>query len=173
MSIPPNQTLYISGINTKIKKQEIRRSLHMLCTRFGVVWDVIATRAPNMRGQAFVVFETVEQATSAMRQLQGFNFFDSELRVQYAKTKSDIVAKFDNTYGDKLLKRKMEEGLLYLLFSSSIETKLNPVKRFKAEMSNMSNKLLITNLPVQVDYATIHKLLSSFYFILFFTHLKI
>jgi len=42
------------------------------------------------------------------------------------------------------------------------ETKLNPVKRFKAEMSNMSNKLLITNLPVQVDYATIHKLLSSY-----------
>lgn len=83
----------------------------MLCSRFGVVWDVVATRAPKMRGQAFVVFETVDQATSALRQLQGFKFFDTEIRIEYAKTKSDIVAKSDDTYSEKLIKRKQEQGI--------------------------------------------------------------
>ncbi|EMR67458.1 putative u2 small nuclear ribonucleoprotein b protein [Eutypa lata UCREL1] len=51
-----------------------------------------------MRGQAHVVFRDVQAATQAMRALEGFEFLGRELRIQYAKSKSDMIAKLDGTY---------------------------------------------------------------------------
>ncbi|CAM9354876.1 unnamed protein product [Chrysoparadoxa australica] len=46
-----------------------------------------------MRGQAWVVFDTLNAATSALKQAQSFLFFDKPLVVEFAKEKSDIIAK--------------------------------------------------------------------------------
>lgn len=46
-----------------------------------------------MRGQAFVIFKEVSSATNALRSMQGFPFYDKPMRIQYAKTDSDIIAK--------------------------------------------------------------------------------
>jgi len=51
-----------------------------------------------MRGQAFVVFRDTNAAAQAMRSLQGFEFFGKEMNIQYAKGKSDTIAKLDGTY---------------------------------------------------------------------------
>lgn len=48
--------------------------------------------------QAWVVFEDVAAATNALRQMQGFPFYDKPMRVAFGKTKSDVVAKRDGTY---------------------------------------------------------------------------
>lgn len=62
--------------------------------------DVIATRADGMRGQAFVAFGDIQSATSALRALEGFGFYDKPLvrtrgalhadaqSIDYARTKS-------------------------------------------------------------------------------------
>ncbi|RDW63949.1 hypothetical protein BP5796_10451 [Coleophoma crateriformis] len=51
-----------------------------------------------MRGQAHIVFRDVQTATQAMRSLQGFEFFGMNMQIQYAKSKSDTIAKLDGTF---------------------------------------------------------------------------
>lgn len=55
--------------------------------------DVVATRAQGMRGQAFIVFETIQTATSALRGLTGFTFYGKPLVISYATGKSRAVLK--------------------------------------------------------------------------------
>jgi len=104
---PPNQTIYLRNINEKIKKEELKKSLYALCAQYGQILDVVALKTVKMRGQAFVVFKDLSSATNALRQLQGFNFYDKPLEVQYAKHKSFVIAKEDGTFND--VKRKRDE----------------------------------------------------------------
>ncbi|KAF5446623.1 U2 small nuclear ribonucleoprotein B'' 2-like [Juglans microcarpa x Juglans regia] len=104
--IPPNQTIYIKNLNEKVKKEELKRSLYALFSQYGRIMDVVALKTPKLRGQAWVVFMEVTAASNAVRQMQNFPFYDKPMRIQYAKTKSDCVAKEDGSY-DK--KKKLEE----------------------------------------------------------------
>ena len=91
----------------------------MLFSTYGPVLDVVALKTMKMRGQAHVVFRDVQTSAQAMRSLQGFEFFGKEMvrprssdpisrgdlthfrwpqKIEYAKTKSDYVAKLDGTY---------------------------------------------------------------------------
>ena len=66
--------------------------------QFGKILDIVASRATKLRGQAWVVFEDTASATNAMRQMQGFPFYEKPLKIAYAKEKSDLVAKKDGSY---------------------------------------------------------------------------
>ncbi|GLT65769.1 hypothetical protein SLA2020_381810 [Shorea laevis] len=104
--IPPNQTIYIKNLNEKVKKEELKRSLYSLFSQYGRILDVVSLKTPKLRGQAWVVFTEVTAASNAVRQMQNFPFYDKPMRIQYAKTKSDCIAKEDGSY-DK--KKKQEE----------------------------------------------------------------
>lgn len=104
--IPPNQTVYIKNLNEKVKKEELKRALYALFSQYGRIMDVVALKTPKLRGQAWVVFMEVTAASNAVRQMQNFPFYDKPMRIQYAKTKSDCIAKEDGSY-DK--KKKQEE----------------------------------------------------------------
>lgn len=78
-SLPPNQTLYLRGLNEKVPKKQLRTLLYCLFTQFGSVLDVVALKTLKMRGQAFIVFGRIEEATAAMRSLEGFPFLDRPL----------------------------------------------------------------------------------------------
>ncbi|AXA49966.1 U2 small nuclear ribonucleoprotein B'' [Malassezia restricta] len=84
----PNTSLYIKNINTKVKKPELRRQLYSLFGSYGKVLDVVATRADGMRGQAFIVFRDLQSATAALRALDGFEFYEKPLVLEYARTRS-------------------------------------------------------------------------------------
>merc|ERR1719343_1130977 len=61
------------------------------------------------RGQAWIVFKEVASATNSLKSLQGFPFYNKPMRINYAKTKSDAVAKADGTYVErpkKIVKRE-------------------------------------------------------------------
>ncbi|KAL8525811.1 hypothetical protein ACS0TY_015162 [Phlomoides rotata] len=103
--IPPNQTIYIKNINEKVKK-ELKRSLYTLFSQYGRIVDIVALKTSKLRGQAWVVFSEVPAASNAVRQMQNFPFYDKPLRIQYAKAKSDCIAKAEGTY-DK--KKKQDE----------------------------------------------------------------
>uniref|UniRef100_A0A8C5S3W0 Small nuclear ribonucleoprotein polypeptide B2 n=1 Tax=Laticauda laticaudata TaxID=8630 RepID=A0A8C5S3W0_LATLA len=101
MDIRPNHTLYINNVNDKIKKEELKRSLYALFSQFGHVMDIVALKTMKMRGQAFIIFKELGSATNALRQLQGFPFYGKPMRIQYAKTDSEVISKMRGTFADK------------------------------------------------------------------------
>jgi len=107
--VGPNQTIYINNINEKIKKEELRKSLYAMFSQFGTVLDVVALKTLRMRGQAFVVFKDILSATNAMRAMQLFPFYDKQMKIQFAKTRSDVIAKLNGTFIPKE-KRKVDES---------------------------------------------------------------
>ncbi|KAI9681551.1 MAG: U2 snRNP complex subunit msl1 [Trizodia sp. TS-e1964] len=98
ISIPPNQTLYCGNLDTKLQKEDLRRSLYNLFSTYGPVLDVVALKTMKMRGHAHIVFRDINTSTQAMRSLQGYTFFGREMRISYAKTKSDAISKLDGTF---------------------------------------------------------------------------
>lgn len=107
--VPPNMTVYINNLNEKIKIDQLKKSLRAVFSQFGKILDVLAFKTLKHKGQAWVVFEDVSSATSAIRQMQGFPFYDKEMRIQYAKTKSDIIAKADGTFVPREKRKRHEE----------------------------------------------------------------
>ncbi|KAK9324110.1 hypothetical protein V1517DRAFT_318779 [Lipomyces orientalis] len=94
----PSQTLYVNNLNDKIRKQELRLCLYTFFSTYGRVIDVVAVKTKKMRGQAHIVFSDVPSATQALRSLQGVIFLGKELHIEFAKSKSNSVAKLDGTY---------------------------------------------------------------------------
>ncbi|XP_071510396.1 U1 small nuclear ribonucleoprotein A-like [Diadema setosum] len=94
----PNHTIYINNLNEKIKKDELKKSLYAIFSQFGQIMDIVALKTLKMRGQAFVIFRDITSATNALRSMQGFPFYDKPMRIQFAKTKSDAIAKMQGTY---------------------------------------------------------------------------
>ncbi|MQL69136.1 hypothetical protein Taro_001388 [Colocasia esculenta] len=107
--IPPNKTIYIKNLNEKVKKEELKRSLYALFSQYGRILDIVALKTEKLRGQAWVVFSEVTAASAAVRQMQNFPFYDKPMRIQYAKTKSDCIAKEEGTYTPREKRKKQEE----------------------------------------------------------------
>ncbi|KAK2510670.1 hypothetical protein Q9233_017535, partial [Columba guinea] len=84
---------------------ELKKSLYAIFSQFGQILDILVSRGLRMRGQAFVIFKELSSATSALRSMQGFPFYDKPMRIQYAKTDSDIVAKMKGTFVERDRKR--------------------------------------------------------------------
>lgn len=101
MDTPPSQTIYVSNIFDKIGKVELKKMLHCLFSQFGRILDIVCVKSKALRGQAWVVFGDVASATNAMSNLQGFPFYDKPMRIQYAKGKSDVVAKREGSFPQK------------------------------------------------------------------------
>lgn len=64
----------------------------MLFATYGRVIQIVALKTSKMRGQAHVVFTDTDSAADALRSLQGTMFFDKPLQIEYAKSKSRVVA---------------------------------------------------------------------------------
>ncbi|KAJ2491022.1 U2 small nuclear ribonucleoprotein B'' [Coemansia sp. RSA 2050] len=97
-SIPPNQTIYFRNLNDKIQKEVLKQTLYSLCVPYGRVLDIVALKTTKMRGQAFIVFGDIAASTAALRQLNGRHLFGRAMRVEYALSKSDVVAQSDGTF---------------------------------------------------------------------------
>ena len=48
-------------------------------SQFGKILEVLAFKTLKHKGQAWVVFEEVSSATNAIRQMQGFPFYDKPM----------------------------------------------------------------------------------------------
>ncbi|KAK0657323.1 U2 small nuclear ribonucleoprotein B'-like protein [Cercophora newfieldiana] len=99
VSVPPNQTLYVTNLpSAKIQKEDLRTALYMIFSTYGPVLDVVALKTMAMRGQAHIVYRDIQTATQAMRSLDGFEFFGRPMKIMYAKSKSNAIAKLDGTF---------------------------------------------------------------------------
>ncbi|MCJ1347539.1 U2 snRNP complex subunit msl1 [Peltigera leucophlebia] len=121
----PNQTLYCTNLPEKLQKPDLKLSLYTLFSTYGPVLDVVAVKTPKMRGQAHVVFRDIQASTQAMRALQDFDFFGKEMKIQYAKGKSDTIAKLDGTYkmpavvATEVATTELQQSIFNLTASSS------------------------------------------------------
>jgi len=96
--VPPNQTIYVSNLPEKLKKEDLKKALYAVFGQFGRILDIVALKTFRLRGQAWIVFADVTSATNALRAMQAFPFFEKPMRLQYAVGKSDAVAKLDGSY---------------------------------------------------------------------------
>ncbi|CAK6981487.1 U2 small nuclear ribonucleoprotein B'' [Scomber scombrus] len=167
MDIRPNHTIYINNINDKVKKEELKRSLYALFSQFGQVVEIVAMKTMKMRGQSFVVFKELAAATNALRQLQGFPFYNKPMRIQYAKTDSEVIAKVKGTYGDKEKKKKdKKKGLepLTSLTKKPAAGSAVPVHSPAAQVpDNPPNYILfLNNLPEETNEMMLSMLFNQF-----------
>lgn len=110
MDTKPNNTIYINNLNEKIKKEELKKSLYAIFSQFGQIVDIVAKKTLKMRGQAFVIFNDVTSASSALRSMQGFPFYEKPMRIQYAKSQSDVISKRHGTFVERSKQEPKEPG---------------------------------------------------------------
>lgn len=101
MDVQPNNTIYVNNLNEKVKMEDLKKSLYAIFSQFGQILDIKASKSLKMRGQAFVIFKDVNGATNALRSMQGFPFYDKQMRLAYAKTDSDVIAKLKGTFVER------------------------------------------------------------------------
>lgn len=101
MDIRPSHTIYINNLNEKVKKEELKKSLYAIFSQFGQILDIVAMKTLKMRGQAFVIFKEIASATNALRTMQGFPFYDKQMRIAYAKSESDVISKAKGTWEER------------------------------------------------------------------------
>jgi len=109
LDIRPNNTIYINNLNEKIKKEELKKSLFAIFSQFGQILEIIALKTLKMRGQAFVVFQEIQSATTALRAMQGFPFYEKPMKINYSKTDSDVIAKIKGTFKERPMKKKDDD----------------------------------------------------------------
>lgn len=100
-NLPPNQTLYVNNLNDKVNAETLKKSLREVFAAFGGIMDIIAMKSLKRRGQAWIIFKECSSATNALRSLQGFPFYNKPMRIAFAKTKSDAVARADGSYVER------------------------------------------------------------------------
>lgn len=88
---------------------ELKTSLHACFSQFGEILDIIAIKTVKMRGQAFIIFKDITSATNAFQSMQGFPFYDRPMRIAYARTESDVIARIKGTYVERPKSNRSEE----------------------------------------------------------------
>lgn len=59
--------------------------------------DLVAKKNLKAKGQAFIVFDDIEAAERAIKEVQGFELFDKPMLLDFAKTKSDATVQREGT----------------------------------------------------------------------------
>ncbi|KAJ3015896.1 hypothetical protein HKX48_004309, partial [Thoreauomyces humboldtii] len=97
-SIPPSVTLYLKNLDDRTNKDVLKKTIYYLFSQHGQIADVVVMSSKRERGQAWVVFKEITDATTAMRSLQGFPLFEKSMTITYGKTKSNAVKMREGAY---------------------------------------------------------------------------
>ncbi|KAG5356103.1 U1 small nuclear ribonucleoprotein usp102 [Yarrowia sp. B02] len=174
-TIAPCETIYIRNINEKIKIPTLKSTLKELCKPYGNVIDVVAHGNLRLRGQAFVVFDSIDSAESAISALNSTKLDDlkgSVVQVTYAKSASDAtVSKKGEKELDSHVRARVAQKELKQLSdtnkrraepSRAAET---PAKKAKVASETTYNPvhkiLLLQNLPKSASQDTVAALFSE------------
>ncbi|TVY87488.1 U1 small nuclear ribonucleoprotein [Lachnellula willkommii] len=97
---PPSATVYARNLEERIQATQLIESLRELFSEYGTIIDIVAKTNLKAKGQAFIVFDTVEGAQKAIDEVQGFELFGKEMQLAFAKTRSDATVKRQGTEED-------------------------------------------------------------------------
>ncbi|KAF8761353.1 catalytic domain of ctd-like phosphatase [Rhizoctonia solani] len=176
----PNKTLYIKNLNDQVKKDELKSQLYALFTPYGRIVDVVAIKNPKMRGQAFVVFQDLAGATAAMRAWDGELFYDKEMKIEYAKTRSHATRRIEEPGWDPLaeakakalglgsrLKKEARQGDGEAMdMDDDQSSNPNPQQNSSVPSTysavTISSRLLCTNIPAETSQEILQKLFQQY-----------
>ncbi|GJQ12502.1 hypothetical protein GpartN1_g4293.t1 [Galdieria partita] len=166
VDVPPNQTIYVRNLEEKVKKQELRQSLYEAFSQFGRIVDVVALKTARMRGQAFIAFEDIASATNALRGLQGFLFYNKPMVIQYAKTKSDKIAKLDGTFVPRS-ERKPDQDTSVTQKTDSLKRKRTSTPVLSKDLNNVqvgepNHVLFVAGIPQDCSVQQLESLFVQF-----------
>jgi len=90
---PPNATVYVRNFNERVKIPLLEKTIREIFGEFGNIIDIVAKKNLKAKGQAFVVYESEEDAQDAIDTLQGFDLFNDgrKLVLAFAKSRSDAT----------------------------------------------------------------------------------
>ena len=88
----PKRTVYVHNLNEKIKLTELKQSLYGVMSQFGAILEVKCRKSLKTRGQAWIAFQEVASAATAVKNLEGFTFYDKAMKLSFAMHDGDAVA---------------------------------------------------------------------------------
>ncbi|KAM3129521.1 hypothetical protein pb186bvf_018356 [Paramecium bursaria] len=177
--LPQNQTLYVNRLNEKIQIEDMRQTLYALFSQYGSVIDVVTKKNIKMRGQAFVIMESLEEAQMAQQQLNNYQLYDKVMKVNFAKEKSDYISKKEGTYierdklpmSDKIkehkkrIQERQQKQQLNQRQQKEVPTISIPLgfRETKPKFGNQPNKTLFVEGLLQVDFGNLEQHFRNFY----------
>jgi RNA recognition motif-containing protein len=82
-------------------------------SEYGHVIDLVAKRNLKAKGQAFIVFDSLEAAETAIKEVQGFELFDKPMVLDFARSRSDATVRLqgnDEEFEAHKRRRLAEKG---------------------------------------------------------------
>ena len=132
--------------------------MYAIFSQFGQILDIVALKTLKMRGQAFVVFKEIPSAVAAIKSMQGFPFYDKPMRIAFARTDSDMIAKLKGTFQERPKKAPTE----------SKKAKKRAAKAEAAAQGRQGGEapanqiLFLTNLPEETNETMLSMLFNQF-----------
>ncbi|PLB42066.1 tubulin folding cofactor D C terminal-domain-containing protein [Aspergillus candidus] len=81
----------VRNLEERIKVDQLKEALEEIFSEYGNVLEIVAKTNLKAKGQAFVVFDSVDSATNAIDEINGFDLFEKPMVLDYAKTRSDAT----------------------------------------------------------------------------------
>lgn len=79
-NVPPNNTVYVNNLNEKISRDELVNGLREVFGQYGKILEIICyTKIKRCKGQAWIIFDKIEDATKSIQELRNFLFFNKPL----------------------------------------------------------------------------------------------
>ncbi|KAJ9198446.1 hypothetical protein DTO166G4_2232 [Paecilomyces variotii] len=88
---PPNPTVYVRNLEERVKIDQLKEALQEIFEEYGTIIEIIAKKNLKAKGQAFIVFDSVDSATRAIEEVNGFELFEKPMVLDYAKSRSDAT----------------------------------------------------------------------------------
>ena len=141
-----NETLYINHLNEKIKTDLLRENLYYLFSQYGDVLEINLRKSRKMKGQAFIVYKDINDASRAKVSLNNFLFLGTRINVEYAKSKSDIIVKIKGQ--SNLNNQEYQKNGNYLLRKRKRLLEYENIKEEKKEkiIKNKENKEIMEDI---------------------------
>ena len=140
-----NETLYINHLNEKIKTDLLRENLYYLFSQYGDVLEINLRKSRKMKGQAFIVYKDINDASRAKVSLNNFLFLGTRINVEYAKSKSDIIVKIKGQ--SNISNQEYQKNGNYLLRKRKRVLEYENIKEEKKEkIKNKENKEIMEDI---------------------------
>jgi len=88
-----NATVYVRNLEERVRIEDMKEALHGVFSEYGNILEIVAKTNLKAKGQAFVVFDSVDSAAKAIEEIQDFELYDKPMRLAFAKTRSDASVK--------------------------------------------------------------------------------
>lgn len=120
---------------------EMQHSLFHLFSLYGDILEINVKRNLKMKGQAFIVFSNVENATKALHDMQGYNFFDKRI-VGWSVSHPHIYRKSNMPTALQTQHSRQRENLINsLLNKRHLQRKTEEAKEREAKRKEMQEQL--------------------------------